>query len=438
LGIRSELSKIFRSSHDLPLQNLFRSRIIDMIFSELKVLVGYVQHDQYHRFTADQHILQALRETAAVKTSPRKLGKLSNVAKSLSQKEWDILFWTALFHDMAKGREGDHSELGAKFVEDRLNQLGFDRPFIEEIKWMVEHHLALSQAAFRENPLDVSTWHKLFDRDLNPERLRRLSVFTAIDVRATNPEAWTSWKEDLLHNLFFALSEGPAESVRALLNHVQKRKNSATYEVLVKDLDPFLVENFSPKTLLSDLDKILKGSDKESIAVHKDRSGKLWIRFFDRSDKKGLFLSYVSRLFLAGVSIDHASIHTLPDGGVYDWFCAGKSKTKSGGVSPQIIARRLMSFTRENASEKVSQTDVKFAEIELVREAPEGALISFRGRDQKGALLEASKGLLAANFEIVWARVHTWGRELDDQFFVKPRRDLHPALQDLRRKLLNH
>jgi [protein-PII] uridylyltransferase len=65
-------------------------------------------------------------------------------------------------------------------------------------------------------------------------------------------------------------------------------------------------------------------------------------------------------------------------------------------------------------------------------------LISFRGKDQKGALMEASKGLLESGFEIHWARVHTWGRELDDQFFVKTRLDVEIALQDLRRKLLNH
>jgi [protein-PII] uridylyltransferase len=427
-GVLGGLTAVFRRGDDRVLQNLFRSRLMDFIFPEMKPLVGYVQHDQYHRFTADQHILQALREVASARRRPKVLGKLAALAKNFKNAEWDTLYWTALFHDMGKARAGDHSNLGADFAASRLMALGLSPDFVEEVRWLVRFHLALSTAAFRENPLDAATWHGLFEKGLNPRRLKLLTVFTAIDIRATNPDAWTGWKEDLLHNLFTALSEGPAESVRRLLEEARHGKKFSKLEGLLKDLDPFLVEAFPPRVLLKDLSSSARSrADGESFALYRDRHRRLWIRFFERRDKKGLFLSYVSRLFSAGISVHHASVHTWAGEGVYDWFCVGKTKAS------RVVLEKKLKHSSGGAGDGGA---VKFDGIELISESSEGALLSFRGKDQKGALLAAGLGLLDGGFEILWARVHTWGREMDDQFFVRSRPDLHRALKDLRQKLL--
>lgn len=95
------------------LVSVFRSRLIDKLIPEIRRLVGYVQHDQYHRFTADSHIMQACREVKRLYRKPRELGVLKHLHSKLSEYDWKVLSWACLFHDLAKGLDsGDHADLG--------------------------------------------------------------------------------------------------------------------------------------------------------------------------------------------------------------------------------------------------------------------------------------------------------------------------------------
>jgi [protein-PII] uridylyltransferase len=132
---------------------LFRSRLMDKLIPELKPLIGFVQHDQYNRFTADAHILQVVREVLRAQKSSRHLGGLSLIAKDLRAKDWEILRWTALYHDLAKGRTEDHSELGAKWVKRDLKAFGLSPRDVTEVQWLVQNHFvcALGKSCLRNN-----------------------------------------------------------------------------------------------------------------------------------------------------------------------------------------------------------------------------------------------------------------------------------------------
>ncbi len=195
------------------LVSTFRSRLIDKLVPEIRRLVGYVQHDQYHRFTADSHIMQACREVKRIYKKPAELGPLKFLHGKLSAEDWRILSWSCLYHDLAKGLESfeHHSDLGMVIVERDFRSYGFKKDFTDEVKWMVQNHLELSQAAFRKNPKDPKVWQELREKGIEGARLYRLALFTAIDIRATNPEAWNEWKAKLLKELTLSLESEKAQ-----------------------------------------------------------------------------------------------------------------------------------------------------------------------------------------------------------------------------------
>ncbi len=143
---------------------LHRTRLLEVLVPDFKKLKGLVQHDHYHRFTADAHLVQSIREVQRAKTSKRIFGVISVLNKDLSAQDWWTLKLTALFHDLAKGRKGDHSTEGAKLVNKYFSEWNYPAGLREDVAWLVENHLLMSTAAFRQNPQSPSTWKRLFAR----------------------------------------------------------------------------------------------------------------------------------------------------------------------------------------------------------------------------------------------------------------------------------
>ncbi len=393
-----------------PLIALFRSRLVDHCVPEFRRIVGHVQHDQYHRFSVDAHILQALRELGRLRKSPKLAGKLSRQLKSLTKGEWEILSFACLYHDIAKGREGDHSIEGIAVAQQDLTSFGKSEALIREVAWIVEEHLILSSAAFKENPASPKTWAKLAAKGVANRRVPLLAAFTIVDIRATNPDAWTPWKERLLNDVITNL-ENPEAT-----NAIEFTRLMGEDSDWVERLDSFLVSMLSPQKLADDLKSVIADLSGPSVdllpKIVRTKSGQTWIRFHSAHDRPGLFAHYVRSLGAAGLSIRHASVHTFRETGVYDWF---EVKTeKSAGVINKLLHLALA----KPAS--APKTRVHFDLISLTSETNEEWVISFRGKDQPGALLQAANALFEQGAEIQWARVHTWGRQIDDVFGIKP------------------
>ncbi len=392
-----------------PLNALFRSRLIDHCVPEFRRIVGHVQHDQYHRFSVDAHILQALRELGRLRKNPKLAGQLATQIKDLSKTEWEILSFACLYHDIAKGRDGDHSIEGVTIAQQDLKAFGKSDAFICEVAWIVEEHLILSSAAFKENPASPKTWAKLASKGVEKRRIPLLAAFTIVDIRATNPDAWTPWKERLLSEVVINL-ENPESSNAIAFARLMGESD------WVERLDSFLVSMLTPQKLADDLFAAiddLKGAAVDLLPkIVRLRNGQTWIRFHSATDRAGLFAHYVGALSQAGLGIRHASVHTFPETGVYDWFEVKTDKT------PAVVAKLLhLALAKPPLGPK---KQVQFDVISLNSETNDEWVISFRGKDQAGALLQAATALFNEGAEILWARVHTWGRQIDDVFGIKP------------------
>ncbi len=392
------------ASSDTTIAALFRSRSVSKILPEFKKIEGVVQHDQYHRFTVDAHILQAVRKVREFYKKPKGLGKLKALTKNFNDFDWQVLLWTALYHDMGKGRAKDHSLEGKNIVEKDFEKLGLARNLMTEVSWMVEQHLLLSTAAFRQDPHSPEVWRLLVDRFAHGERLRRLALFTAADIQATNPDAWTAWKEKLLSGLVEAMETPQSERRLELKTLFAKHKIS---QALLEKLDSGLINSVSTAALVKDL-KSLRSAKEPSVAVIKSVGG-FWVRFFDPQDREGLFLEYVTRLWQSGMVIDHAYVQTIDGFGVYDWFQV-RTAMKLAAVHKML----------ERPTKNMKTPDVRFLDVALVSESGSEWVYSFRGLDKKGVLLAAAEALHSSGMQIHWAKIHTWGRQIEDIFAVSP------------------
>lgn len=395
---------------------LFRSRLIDRAIPEFSRIVGHVQHDQYHRFSVDAHLLQAVREAKRAWRTPKRSGRLASVLRRLSQKDWEALGWAAIFHDLAKGREGHHSIVGIELAERNLKRFGVADSVRADVVWLVERHLDLSQAAFRKNPRAPETWRALGEVGAVDRRLDLLAAFTYIDIRATNPEAWTPWKERLLSDLVDAVRSPQAGATVAFFA-AAKARGVDPESPLLQGLDPSLTELLPRKALLEDLIRVAGSLGNEEPLVVRANKNESWVRLHAREDRQGLFLEFVERLRSSGLSVRHASVRTSAALGAYDWFLVRSSKPALA------LSRILAAQSKTQWVSEAPRSGVKgalFDSVELVSQDPAEWIFSFRGKDRPGALIEAARALFAAGLVVRWARVHTWGRQIDDVFGVEP------------------
>lgn len=385
---------------------LFDSHLLDLCVPSLKRLRGYVQHDHYHRYAADAHLAQTVREVVRVYKRPLRLGKLGKWSKVFRSHDWEILLWTALYHDLAKGQGGDHSRKGAHLVAHDLKAFGLSATTITEVQWMVEHHLLLSEAAFRRNPKEPKTWAVLHEAGGVGERLARLAVFTAIDICATNPDAWNDWKQRLLVDLLETMASRSAAGIIGLLDEAQ----GVLANDLIEDIDPVVASSIPKQKLLNDLKQARRSRKKDLPPyVLKNRQSEIWVRFHSHEDRPGLFLEFVSKLYALGCSIQHSVARTSAHLGVYDWFHVKTTKP------PAQLAKQLLSLSSSAAP---SVPAIALQQVEVIDQGNDGMVVSFRGRNQKGLLLAAAQSLYDLGLAIRWAKVMTWGAQIDDVFAV--------------------
>jgi len=166
--------------------------------------VGQMQHDLFHVYTVDQHILMVLRNVRRffIPEHSHEYPFCSRLAAGWD-KPW-LLYVAALFHDIAKGRGGDHSELGASDVAIFARQHGIGREDAELIQFLVAEHLTMSRIAQKEDLSDPDVISAFARRVGNERRLTGLYLLTVADIRGTSPKVWNAWKGKLLEDLYRA------------------------------------------------------------------------------------------------------------------------------------------------------------------------------------------------------------------------------------------
>ncbi|MDP2241690.1 MAG: [protein-PII] uridylyltransferase [Burkholderiales bacterium] len=190
-------------------------------------VVGQMQHDLYHVYTVDQHILKVMRNLRrfAVPELAHEFPLCSRLMSDFERPE--VLYLAGLFHDIAKGRGGDHSQLGKSDALRFCKAHGLMQEDAELVAWLVEHHLVMSATAQKKDLTDPGVMRAFAETAGDQRHLAALYLLTVADIRGTSPKVWNAWKAKLLEDLFQVTQQRLAGHRVSLESGLQARQQEA-------------------------------------------------------------------------------------------------------------------------------------------------------------------------------------------------------------------
>lgn len=201
-------------------------------------IVGQMQHDLFHVYTVDQHIMMVLRNVRRffIVEHTHEYPFCSQLAAHWD-KPW-VLYVAALFHDVAKGRGGDHSDLGAVEVRRFCRDHGIDKEDARLVEFIVKEHLTMSRVAQKEDLSDPDVIDAFAATVKDPRRLTALYLLTVADIRGTSPKVWNAWKGKLLEDLFRATLRALGGAKPQLDAEIELRKQEARQMLALHSMLP--------------------------------------------------------------------------------------------------------------------------------------------------------------------------------------------------------
>ncbi|MFM2120768.1 MAG: hypothetical protein RL722_2236, partial [Pseudomonadota bacterium] len=223
-------------THALRLMN--QTSVLGRYLWVFRRIVGQMQHDLFHVYTVDQHILMVLRNVRRffIPEHSHEYPFCSQLAAHWD-KPW-LLYVAALFHDVAKGRGGDHSELGAVEVRRFCRDHGIDKDDTKLIEFLVAEHLTMSRVAQKEDLTDPEVIQAFAQRMRDPRRLTALYLLTVADIRGTSPKVWNAWKGKLLEDLYRATLRALGGSKLNMDAEVEHRRQEARQMLALHSMLP--------------------------------------------------------------------------------------------------------------------------------------------------------------------------------------------------------
>ena len=179
------------------LEAMHRAHLLEKLVPAMCTVRGLMQFNQYHKYTVDEHSLLAVGHAEALGQDS---GVLGEVYRGIKRK--DILHLAVLMHDLGKGQEEDHSDVGKRLSEEVAVRLGFDEQETRTLSFLVHRHLLMAHTAFRRDPNDEKVVLPFAREVGTPEVLKKLLALTAADIAAVGPGVLTKWKESLLIELY--------------------------------------------------------------------------------------------------------------------------------------------------------------------------------------------------------------------------------------------
>ena len=440
-------------THAMRLMN--QTSVLGRYLWVFRKIVGQMQHDLFHVYTVDQHILMVLRNVRRffMAEHAHEYPFCSQLAAG-----WDkpyILYIAALFHDIAKGRGGDHSDLGAREVRLFCRQHHIDAEDAKLVEFLVGEHLAMSRIAQKQdlsNPDVIAAFAKQVGNERN---LTALYLLTVADIRGTSPKVWNAWKGKLLEDLYrytLRVLGGRAPDPHA---EIEARKREALVQLALYAL-PFE----GHKKLWDTLDVgYFMRHDAADIVWHTRHlarhAGKaraivrarlspvgegLQILVYT-PDQPDLFARICGYFDQAGFSILDAKVHTANNGYALDTFQVVSSMLPEHNRELISMVQSELQHTIEQAGPlpppsrgRVSRRVKSFPIAPRVHLAPDEKaqrwLLSISASDRVGLLYSVARVLARHHINLQLAKISTLGERVEDTFLIDG-----PELQQNKRQI---
>jgi [protein-PII] uridylyltransferase len=410
-------------------------------------VVAQMQFDMYHHYTVDEHSIRAIGLLAQIERGELKDDHPLSTAilqKQIASRR--VLYAAVLLHDIAKGRGGDHSVIGAEIALKLCPRFGLDPAETETVSWLVRRHLLLSSTAFKRDLADPKTIDDFAHQVQSPERLRLLLVLTVVDIRAVGPGIWNEWKRSLLRTLFEAAEErlrlghkqhGRSELVAARQKDlaVELGWKTSAIRAHAKRLpdsywlaEPLPWQVANAKQVAAAEARI--GERKPSVVVEDDlESGATRVSVFT-PDREGLFYRICAGIASTGANIIDARIHTTRDGMALDNLLVldGRGLPYSDRRLRGRLVRSVEAALVSPAPPRLPAADSGRARSSAFDVAPSVAIaerastrttvVEVNARDRPALLAALAAAIHREDHQIHSAHIATYGERAVDVFYV--------------------
>lgn len=442
---------------------MHRYGLLSALLPPFEHIGGLMQFDMFHVYTVDEHSLKVLEHIDRFSLPPNGSTKFPLCHELMERlPRIELLRLAALFHDIAKGRGGDHSKLGAVDAHTYCRRLGLNDYDTELVTWLVRHHLLMSHTAMRKDLDDTAAIHRFASRVGSAERLHYLYLLTVADISGTNPTLWNGWKAHLLENLYhqaLTVLRLNLQDPQAGARHADEARRqaqallhgrAAAVKRLWDGLGPEYFTRYRPEEL---------AWHAEAISAHEPGSGPLVavhprpLRgctevFIHMQDVDHVFSVTVSVFDHLNLSVQDARVITGENGYTLDSYsvleedgrpvhetwrrleliAALKKALGAAQLEPRPVSTRL------KPHERAANIDTRVAFMPDT--GPGRTVLQVITADRRGLLCRVGAALTSCGVRIRGARIATFGNRVEDLFFISDRdnRPLNDAV--LRRHLV--
>ena len=443
------------------LMRMARLGVLSRYLPSFGKVSGRMQYDLFHVFTVDQHTLTVLRHMDGFASGAEtdRFAHAQSVWPRLRKPE--LLLLAGLFHDIAKGRGGDHAELGAEDACDFCVAHGLPDADIDLVAWLVREHLVMSLTGQKQDIADPAVINRFAERVADRERLDYLYLLTCADIAGTSPKLWNAWKDRLFADLYtatrFALRRGLEHPVHAAERIAETRADAlallrgegcaaAAIESTWKRLPEEIFLRYRAAQIAWQTAAIIAHADADDalVAVRALGATGLLEVFVHARDRDGLFAAAVATLDRLGLGFLEARALATHDGRVIDSFQVLPTQIDRAPSVDQVVESLRAAIQNPDTvrpTRRALPSRLRHFNIApRVEFSDAGALtrMTVVAGDRPGLLADVAQVLRAQRLRVHDARIATFGERAEDFFLISDDRDtaLDAAQQDTLRAAL--
>ncbi len=424
---------------------MHRHGVLAAYLPQWSQIVGQMQFDLFHVYTVDEHTMRLLKNLHkfSLEESREHHPVCCEVYPRLIKK--DLLILAGMFHDIGKGRGGDHSEIGEIEAYDFCIMHGLTRPEAKLVSWLVRHHLLMSVTAQRRDIYDPEVINAFAEEVGDEEHLDYLICLTVADICATNKELWNSWKRTLIAELYYSTQktlrrglENPPD-VRDRIKHNQQLASAQLRKrnITPRDIE-ILWQRFSSDYFLRHTHKQIAWHSQHLVS-HTDLDAPLVLVskkatrggtevFIHTKDKPRLFANVVTELDKKNLSVHDAQVMTSKDGYIMDTFMVLDPNGKAIPFNrhERIIESITKTITAGSVTPKKHRPSRKLQHFDVttkvtflpVKRTQRKTLMEIVALDMPGLLAAIGQVFEKLNLCVHAAKITTIGERAEDFFTI--------------------
>jgi len=430
---------------DRALRRMNELGVLSTFIPEFAPIVAMMQFNMYHHYTVDEHTIQCIWNLSEIEHGhlTEELPVASTILREGVNRR--VLYVALLLHDIGKGRDEDHSILGARIARGVAPRLGLSKDETATVEWLVRYHLLMSDMAQKRDIADPRTVRDFAKAVKTRERLDLLCVLTVCDIRGVGPGTWNNWKAALIRALYRQTRRALEDGMEAL---TRENRGTEARKALREALDDWDTEALRQETgrhydpywqglhvtahvVFANLLKDIK-QDEIAIDIHPDEDRDATRACFAMQDHPGIFSRLTGALALAGANVVDARTFTTKDGYATAafWIQDAEGSPYEDTRIPRLRETIRKTLRGEVVAREAMVPKDKLKKREKAFRVPthltfdnDGSeiftIIEVDTRDRPGLLYDLARTLANLNIYIASAVIATYGEQVVDTFYVK-------------------